>query len=338
PARQTPLHDPVASPTPGAPKVTICVPTIGRLEFLPAVKASIAAQTLGDFEVLVLDNASPEEVREDLAAWVREDPRVRVLRADERMPMWENFNRGVLGARGEYVAFCHDDDELCPTFLEKNVAFMDAHPRVGFCGSSHYDVGPDGAVLAVRDRVARTEAITGATFIGDLMRQGRSALAMQTVFFRRAVFPDGGFDTTVSRFFGDFLLLMRMAESWDVGFLAEPLVRVRLHPGQASLMSLGASVPMRTEVFLAYIDELRAKGSPLDTRLFERQVRRLHVLHLGWAWLAATGTDEARTCARAIGSVRGLPLGHALDLVEKVGPFRGARTRLADVVRKAALR
>lgn len=321
-----------------APKVTICVPTIGRLEFLPAVKASISAQTRGDFEVLVLDNASPEGVRDDLDAWAREDARVRVLRVDERVPMWENFNRGVLGARGEYVAFCHDDDELCPTFLERNVAFMDENPAVGFVGSNHYDIGPDGAVLALRERIARTESVAGATFIGDLMRQGRSALAMQTVFFRRTVFPEGGFDTTVSRFFGDFILLMRMAESWRVGFLAEPLVRVRLHPGQASLMSLGDSVPMRTKIFLSYIEELRERRSPLDTRLFERQVKRLHVLHLGWGWLAASGAQEAHTCAREIGSVSGLPVGPVLDLVEKAGPFREARTRLADVVRKVALR
>jgi hypothetical protein len=42
------------------PKVTILVPTIGRVEYLSATRASIAAQTFGDYEVLVLDNASPE--------------------------------------------------------------------------------------------------------------------------------------------------------------------------------------------------------------------------------------------------------------------------------------
>jgi glycosyltransferase involved in cell wall biosynthesis len=321
-----------------APKVSICVPTIGRLEFLPGVKASIAAQTRGDFEVLVLDNGSPADVGAELETWARADARVRVLRSEARIPMWENFNRGVLGARGEYVAFCHDDDELCPTFIERNVAFMDSNPGVGFCGSNHFDIGPDGALLANRERFDATRSLAGHEFIAELMRTGRSPLAMQTVFFRRAVFPPGGFDPTVPRFFGDFILLMRMAESWRVGLIAEPLVRVRVHPGQASQMSLAESVPMRTTLFLSYLDELRGRGSTLDLDAFERQVRRAHVLHLGWGWLAASGTAEAHACARSIGAVKGLPLGAALEAIERVGPFRTARACLAGVVRKLSLR
>lgn len=318
------------------PKVSICVPTIGRLEFLSGVKTSIAAQTRSDFEVLVLDNGSPAEVRGELEAWAKADGRVRVLRCDERIPMWDNFNRGVLGARGEYVAFCHDDDELCPTFVERNVSFMDANPTVGFCGSNHFDIGPDGALLARRERFTETRAITGAEFISELMRTGRSRLAMQTVFFRRTVFPPGGFDPTVSRFFGDFILLMRMAEGWGVGLVADPLVRVRVHPGQASQMPLAESVPVRTKLFLAYLDELRRRGSGLDLARFERQVRRTHVLHLAWGWLAAADRQEAEACARGIGDVTRVPLRSALDVVERVGPFRSARARLAKAVRRLA--
>lgn len=324
--------------TPTIPIVSVCVPTIGRLDFLSAVKASIAAQTFDAYEVLVLDNGSPEEVRADLDAWVAQDARVRVLRCDERIPMWDNFNRGVLGARGKYVAFCHDDDELYPTFLETNVAFMEKNPKVGFVGSNHDDIDVDGKLIARRERIERAEAMDGITFINDLMRSGRSVLAMQTIFFRRAVFPDGGFDPTMSRFFGDFILLMRMAETWQVGTLPDVLVKIRLHDGQASQRPLSEAVPIRTRLFLAYLDELRAKGSTLPIDQFERQVRRLHVLHLGFGWLEAKEAREAEVCAREIGSLKGVKLGPALDLVERLGPFRKARAKLAEVVRKVALR
>lgn len=316
------------------PRVSLCVPTIGRLEFLAGVRASIAAQTRADFEVLVLDNGSPAGVSAELEAWSKLDDRVRILRSETRIPMWDNFNRGVLVARGEYVAFCHDDDELCPTFMELNVAFMDANPEVGFCGSNHFDIGPDGAVLARRRRIHQTESIDGRDFIAGLMRSGRSPLAMQTVFFRKSVFPPGGFDPTVSRFFGDFILLMRMAEQCRVGLLEEPLVRVRVHPGQASQMSLAESVPIRTSLFLSYLEELRRKRSPLDLLTFERWVRRAHVLHLGWGWLAASGRDEAHACAQRIGSVSGVPIGAVLDAIDRVGPFRSSRVRLAKLVRR----
>ena len=161
---------------------------------------------------------------------------------------------------------------------------------------------------------------------------------MQTIFFRRAVFPEGGFDTQISRFFGDFVVLMRMAESWQVGAVAEPLVRIRLHAGQASQKPISESIPMRTKVLLAYCDELRTRWSASEVAPLERHVRNLHTLHLGWGWLAAPDTAEADACASSIGAFKGLDLGGALRALGRVALLRGPGVKLANLVRKLANR
>src|SRR5439155_12566316 len=93
-----------------APPVTVALPTIGRMDYLPALLASLEAQTFGDFEALILDNASPPEAQALFAEQVKKDARFRVLRADERVPMFTNFNRGWLEMRGKYLVYFHDDD------------------------------------------------------------------------------------------------------------------------------------------------------------------------------------------------------------------------------------
>ncbi len=320
------------------PKVTICVPTIGRIEFLAGVKSSIAAQTFEDYEVLVLDNASPEDVHADLLAWASADPRVKVLRAAEQVPMWENFNRGVLGAAGEYVTFCHDDDELCPTFLERNLALMEAQPEVGFSGCNYVYIDESGTVTERRNALKSTESWPGRKFIQEIMRTGRSRLPMQTIFYRKSVFPKGGFDTQISRFFGDFVILMRMAEGARVGSIAEPLMRIRFHAGQASRKPISESIPMRTELLLAFCNELRTRWPESEVMPLEKSIRRLHALHLGWGWLAAADFAEASACAERMGPVGGVPVGKVLGVLERLAPWRGPRVKLAGLVRKLAER
>src|SRR5689334_13001499 len=112
-----------------APLVTVCVPTIGRTEYLPFTIDALRAQTRGDYEILVLDNASPPDAQAQLEAWAAREPRVRVLRVDPRIPMFANFNRGIAAARGKYVTFFHDDDVYRPRFLELLVGALEADPH-----------------------------------------------------------------------------------------------------------------------------------------------------------------------------------------------------------------
>src|SRR5690242_20731661 len=93
-----------------APAVTICVPTIGRTATLAATLDSIRAQSFPDYEVLILDNASVAGAQDIIRRFANNDDRISVLRVDHRIPMFDNFQRGVDQARGRYVTFFHDDD------------------------------------------------------------------------------------------------------------------------------------------------------------------------------------------------------------------------------------
>jgi glycosyltransferase involved in cell wall biosynthesis len=93
------------------PEFTVIVPTYDRAEFLGEAIGSLRGQTFGDFECIVVDDASPTSVT------VPSDPRIRLLRRDANGGCAAARNTGLRAARGRFVAFLDDDDIYTPDRL-----------------------------------------------------------------------------------------------------------------------------------------------------------------------------------------------------------------------------
>ncbi len=94
---------------------------------------SILAQTFTGFELIVVDDVSADRTPEILAS-IR-DPRLRVVRSETRGGIAGSCNRAIALARGRYVARMDHDDVSLPQRFARQVAFLDAHPSVGICGT-----------------------------------------------------------------------------------------------------------------------------------------------------------------------------------------------------------
>lgn len=119
------------------PRVSIVIPTRNRRASLERSLASIEAQRFRDFEVVVVDDGSVDGT----AAWVRaRHPAVSLLETGESLGAAAARNRGVEQARGEIVAFLDDDDVWHPSFLDVQVAQLDAHPNADLCTTDHVEI------------------------------------------------------------------------------------------------------------------------------------------------------------------------------------------------------
>ncbi|MCC5947028.1 MAG: glycosyltransferase family 2 protein [Nitriliruptoraceae bacterium] len=119
-----------------SPMYSVIVPTFGRPEYLGEAIESVLAQTLGDFEVIVVDDASPGPVTLPVA-----DPRVRLIRAEENGGPGAARNLGVQHALGQRLAFLDDDDLWLPRRLELARAGLE-RASLTICWQN-----PDGRVL-----------------------------------------------------------------------------------------------------------------------------------------------------------------------------------------------
>ena len=78
--------------------ISVALPVVKTCFFVEALDG-VLAQTHAEFEVIVVDNAADGDVRAEVAR--RDDPRVRYVRHDERLPVIENWNRCLDYAEGE---------------------------------------------------------------------------------------------------------------------------------------------------------------------------------------------------------------------------------------------
>jgi glycosyltransferase involved in cell wall biosynthesis len=95
----------------------VIVPAYDVASYLPACLDSLLAQTLSDFEVVVVDDGSPDESGAIADGYAARDQRVRVLHIDNR-GLGGARNEGIRHARGEYLGFCDADDLMTPRALE----------------------------------------------------------------------------------------------------------------------------------------------------------------------------------------------------------------------------
>ena len=100
------------------PRFTVIIPVYDREQELREALASVFAQTLQDFEIIIVTDGSPPATLLTIDGY-RNDPRVRVfIYPDRSGNPSRGRNRGIIEARSEYVAFLDSDDQYFPGALE----------------------------------------------------------------------------------------------------------------------------------------------------------------------------------------------------------------------------
>lgn len=213
------------------PRVTVLLPVHRGADHVGGAVESVLAQTFSDFELLVVDDASPD----DSAAIVESyrDPRIRLLRNEHNLGQTASLNRGLAEAAGAYVARLDQDDRCLPHRLERQVAVLDAEPAVALVSGWMRIVDDDGNQLGLLR--GHLDDYVDYVF-GCLI--GRLEIGHPAATFRRdAVTALGGYDPD-ARLAEDKDLWRRLALArHDARIVREPLVVYLAHTGSQSRRS-----------------------------------------------------------------------------------------------------
>src|SRR5579862_5553699 len=140
--------------------VSVIMPTFNSARTVGRALRSVLSQTYQNFEIIIADDASKDETRQQIATVV--DPRITFLESPEisnKGPA-PTRNRALAKARGTYIAFLDSDDEWFPEKLERQVRFLESYPLCSLVVSNAYDVAPDGKIIETEFDAA--PAIDGA--------------------------------------------------------------------------------------------------------------------------------------------------------------------------------
>lgn len=114
------------------PYFSVVMPVYKVAPYIQTTLESLYRQTEPDFEIVVIDDGSPDETPEILSR--QTDPRLRVIR-QENAGASAARNRGIREARGRWVAFMDGDDAWVPNHLELARAALEAHPEYVWYGA-----------------------------------------------------------------------------------------------------------------------------------------------------------------------------------------------------------
>lgn len=111
--------------------VSVIVPVYNYGRYLPDALDSVLAQTFGDWECIIVDDASTDDSGRVAAAYAARDARFRVITHDTNKGPAASRNSGIAASRGAYLQFLDADDRLLPDKIAQHVRFLEAHPETG---------------------------------------------------------------------------------------------------------------------------------------------------------------------------------------------------------------
>ena len=126
------------------PKVSICSQVLNNSSGLKAMIKSVVDQTFKDWELVIVDDGSTEDLKAVVDAF--NDSRIRLIRLDQNVGVPKGINMALKEAKGEYVGLLASDEFITPAKLEAQVAYMDEHKGVdcvwGLPGKGEFGLRP----------------------------------------------------------------------------------------------------------------------------------------------------------------------------------------------------
>jgi glycosyltransferase involved in cell wall biosynthesis len=210
---------------PNQPLVSILLNVFNGEPYLAQQVDSILAQTYSNLELIICDDCSTDRTPEIAQEYVRKDTRVRWVRNERNMRVSATFQAHSHLCRGEFIAPSDADDIWLPEKIEKQVAFLMAHPKVDLVVTDLTVVNHD-----LSEKMGSFHEKIGNHSRGGLIPIDallvRNLVGWHASCFRRALLPRL---LPMPVFTWDAWLGLVGALNHPFGFIAEQLVLYRQH-------------------------------------------------------------------------------------------------------------
>lgn len=209
-----------------SPLVSVIINCRNGREYLPAAIGSVLAQTYGNWEIVLWDNASEQDIKSIALSYG--DARIRYCRGETTVRLGHARNLAIERARGELIAFLDSDDLWRPEKLQKMVPLFN-DPEVSLAVSDVESFNERG----LRKRLGTTKKFVRGLCFGNLLADYflvlSSAMVRGSTLKKHALrFPDD-FEMVE-----ELDLFLRLAYISKIDFSAEVLAEWRVHGGSTT--------------------------------------------------------------------------------------------------------
>ncbi len=238
------------------PLVSIITPSFNQAAFLDKTMQSVLEQDYPAVEYLVVDGGSTDEsvqiirkYQDRLAWWVSEKDSGQA----------EAINKGIVRAKGEYIAWLNSDDYLMPGAITAAVRALQTNPEAGFVFGNVRVVNPAGLVLNTLSY--------GDWGLAELM--SFHIIGQPAVFVRRSALDKAGLLDTTYHFLLDHHLWLRLATNNEMKYIPQLLASAHYHEGCKNL----AQAAEFGKEALRIVEWMRSE--PAFAREFEKNEKKI---------------------------------------------------------------
>jgi len=210
------------------PKVSVVIPSYNRAHLISETIQSVLAQTFQDFETIVVDDGSIDNTSEVVSNFP-----VRYFHQENRgLPAARNA--GIRLSHGEYIAFLDSDDLLLRHALAKGVEALERYPEAGFSYGQAYLMDEKKQIFGLikSSFLQRSSIVDGREIIREMLTTYTIPINT-TIARRRCLDTIGGFDESM-KITEDRAFHVSMAKRYPVVYIAEPLIKYRVHSSSMS--------------------------------------------------------------------------------------------------------
>lgn len=245
------------------PRVSIIIPVFNGERHIAEALDSVLNQTFESFEVIVVDDCSTDSTSKIVSQYLYADSRIRFigLEVNSNLPSIPR-NRGLLEAKGEYVAFLDHDDTWSPWKLDRQVKVLDSNPEIALVHSHLLTLADRGAWLGIRNLPNPLKLDSSYQALRRNNVLICSAVVGRTKVFRLL----GGFDERPElRSVEDYQLWLRISMQHIIAYVPEIHGRYRLSNASTSAME---NMPIRYQYLNINENTLLDKSKePYTTRI-----------------------------------------------------------------------
>ena len=213
------------------PIVSVIVPNYNHAPYLRQRMESILGQSFQDFEVIVIDDCSSDKSHEVIESY-RSHPKVSQIVYNKRNSgsAFQQWDKGIALARGEWLWIAESDDWAEPQFLETMMQAVNKSPTCGLAYCWSYRTDEQGNLLWEVPDKKEVKCYRGEAFIREKLVLSNVLVNVSACLFRRELFkPEYVSLYEQMRLCGDWLFYVLLAEQSDVVVVKTPLNYCRRH-------------------------------------------------------------------------------------------------------------
>ena len=263
-------------------KVSVIIPVYKVEKYIAATVKSVLAQTYKDFELIIVDDGSPDKSVEICQSFT--DPRIKIIR-QENKGVAAARNTGIRHAKAEYIALLDADDLWLPNKLARHVEHLDNNPKVGVSFSRSAFIDQADKPLGIY-QMSKLKDITILDLLCRTPIGNGSVAVIRKEVFEAIAFQDNLVDTTEKSYFDpdrqlhpsedvECWLRMALQSNYQIEGIAEALTLYRV-----SSSGYSAQIFKKLSSWEKMLEKARSYTPPEQMNQWEKPAMAYHLRYL----------------------------------------------------------